>query len=539
MPAGPARTAADTLHADEVLRTRAFLTMSSVLASVGALAALFLEGQPILRWTYVGMTAALLLANQLVLGRSRGARRLPQQTVYSVVALNVMTSFAAIAHYGFYSPAPMVLMLTITYFGLSGYRTAARWAFAGAVAVPGILMLGIALAGLDDPGLMSARGSSSVEQVAYALLAQAVYAACFVFASGIRRATAESVAGLEAALRQVAERDEQLAEAREQLELAVRAGAAGRLTGSVLGGWKLDEIIGRGGMGEIYVGERDGHRVAVKVLHPAFAENKHQFDLFMREARNTASLDTPHVVRVYDGGLTPEPYLATELLEGQDLRDILADRALSVAEAAQMATHVAAALDAAARAGIVHRDIKPSNIFHDARDPARPIWKVLDFGVSKAIGTDSTLGDGLVVGTPAYMAPESIELKQVRPRGDIFSLAAVVYRSVTGRRPFSGPDSRALMYAVLHEQPVAASRYVQVPDDVDLVLALGLAKSPEDRPGTAGEFAALFRAAIRGNLPAPIRDRARAVLRRHPWGATGAQDRVESVGDTEVTAVHG
>ncbi len=508
------------MRADEALRTRAFLSMSSGLAAAGGVTAFLVDGNLMWRWVFVILVIALLFANGIVLKQVRGAPKVRPGTVFTVVGLNAATSFAAMVYYGLYSPAPMVMMLTVSYFGLSEFRRAAMASYVAISLASLVAMFAVGFEWVADPGMVHATDLTPQGRVVFAVLVQAVYLSCMVFAAGTRRATSQAVVGLEDALHRVALKEAQLAEAREQLQVVVGAGTSGRLTGTLMGPWRLSEVIGRGGMGEVYLGRQpNGAQAAVKVLHPAVAEDPRHFALFAREARNTAKLDTPHVVGVYDAGIDPEPYLATELLEGEDLRRILGRRTLSTSEVQEMTNHAAAALDAAAAEGIVHRDIKPSNIFRVRGEGESSTWKLLDFGVSKALGADVTLGEGILIGTPAFMAPEAVDGGRVSPRSDVFSLAAVVYRALTGQRPFVGANPRAIVREVQDQQPPRPSSLVTLPADVDLVLALGLAKDADSRPASAGAFATALALALRGRLSARLRRRASALVSTRPWGA--------------------
>ena len=180
--------------------------------------------------------------------------------------------------------------------------------------------------------------------------------------------------------------------------------------------------------------------------------------------------------------------------------------------------HVADALTEAAAAEIVHRDLKPQNLFA-ATDGAssEPVWKVLDFGVSK-LERSGTLTHGHIVGTPGYMAPEQARGGDVGPVADVFSLAVIAYRSLTGRPAFSGRELPRVLFDVCYTQPMQPSKLLPLPDDVERVLALGLAKDPNERIATAAQLAVGLRAAFEGGLDATFRRRADALLARAPWG---------------------
>ena len=145
-------------------------------------------------------------------------------------------------------------------------------------------------------------------------------------------------------------------------------------------------------------------------------------------------------------------------------------------------------------------------------------WKILDFGVSKLEHNQGTLTQGHVVGTPAYMAPEQARGENVDYRADVYALAAIVYRSVTGHPAFTGKDVPSTLYDVVYKQPTQPSQLAQLPADLDRVLAIGLAKNPAERFQSATEFAQALAAAAAGELPQPLRRRAEDLLGKFPWG---------------------
>jgi serine/threonine-protein kinase len=173
---------------------------------------------------------------------------------------------------------------------------------------------------------------------------------------------------------------------------------------------------------------------------------------------------------------------------------------------------------------VVHRDLKPQNLFLSETKTGRTIWKILDFGVSKLQGSAGTLTQHAVVGTPGYMSPEQAQGTAADRRSDIFSLGAVAYRALTGRPPFSGTDTPQILFEIVYKNPIRPSELLPtLPRDVDLALAIALAKRPEDRFSSAFEFAEAFVHASRGRLPLEVRKRARAVLAKYPWSKATAE----------------
>ena len=257
-------------------------------------------------------------------------------------------------------------------------------------------------------------------------------------------------------------------------------------------------------MAEVYDGydERLHRPVAIKVLRPeatADPDIRHRFEV---EARSAAGLSHPNVVAVFDTGEDAgTPFIVMERLPGETLADRMAAGPVDQAWVRRVAGDVLGALGAAHAAGIVHRDIKPGNILL-ADDGCA---KVADFGIAKSmeVGRDIT-GTGLLVGTPAYLAPERIEGRDATARSDLYALGVVLYEALAGVKPFGGNTSVAVAEAVLHTpfQPLLAHR-----PDIDPALAgaveQAMARNPDNRPNSAREM----RAAIEGRRPAsPVVD---------------------------------
>ena len=208
--------------------------------------------------------------------------------------------------------------------------------------------------------------------------------------------------------------------------------------GATVGPYRIVELLARGGMGDVYraTDVRLDRDVAVKMLARAALGHPQQVDRFLQEARVTASLDHPNIVRIHDVGLDAgQPYLVAELLNGETLRSRLAREPLSVAAATRIAAEVGRGLVAAHAAGLVHRDIKPENIFITRSG----VSKTLDFGVAKLTHADprrdavSTL-PGVVFGTAGYLAPEQIQGAVVDGRADLFALGSMLFEMLTGQR---------------------------------------------------------------------------------------------------------
>lgn len=261
-----------------------------------------------------------------------------------------------------------------------------------------------------------------------------------------------------------------------------------RLIGTELGGYRIEEPLGRGGTSVVYRAEhvRLGRRAALKLLAPAFGEADFA-DRFLRESRLAASLDHPSIVPVYDAGEQDGLlYIAMACIEGRDLRTLLADEGpLPARRALRIAGQIASALDAAHARGLVHRDVKPANILVGESDLAY----LSDFGVVKELARNGTTRTGAFVGTSEYSAPEQIEGREVTPRTDVYALGCVLYECLAGEPPFHRDSEVAVLNAHLHSQPP------KLDGSIGEVVAKALAKSPLDRYASCGELVAAARAA--------------------------------------------
>jgi Protein kinase domain len=286
--------------------------------------------------------------------------------------------------------------------------------------------------------------------------------------------------------------------------------------GSSLSGYRIEARIGRGGMATVFRArdERLGRPVALKILAPGLASDLEFRRRFIAESRAAAAVDDPHIIPIHEAGEADGAlFIAMRFVPGGDLRQVLArEGTLPPARAAEFLSPVASALDAAHAAGLVHRDVKPANILVDER-PGRPDHVYLsDFGVSKrATASVSLTGTGQFLGTPDYSAPEQIQGRPVDGRADQYALACVAYQLLTGEAPFERDQGMAVLLAHLSEPPPSlAERRPDVPAAADEVLARALAKAPEKRFGSCGEFAGALRAALglapydpRGTVPVP------------------------------------
>ncbi|MGW7101651.1 serine/threonine-protein kinase [Streptomyces sp. NPDC054838] len=279
---------------------------------------------------------------------------------------------------------------------------------------------------------------------------------------------------------------------------------ASGLIGKQIAGYRVDRMIGRGGMAVVYCAKdlRLDRTVALKLIAPERARDDTFRRRFTHESRVAAQIDHPHIVPIYEAGETDGVlYIAMRYVAGLDLRALLdRDGPLPVATALRIGTQVASALDAAHQHDLVHRDVKPGNILVTAgTDSDHPEHVYLtDFGLTKrslALTGFTTAGE--FVGTVDYMAPEQISGRPVEGRCDLYSLACVVYESLVGAPPFERDgDVMALLWAHQYDPPPPLTeRRPGIAPAADDVMAKALAKIPEDRYGSCLEFLAALRAA--------------------------------------------
>ncbi|MDB5309813.1 MAG: pknB 32 [Gemmataceae bacterium] len=252
--------------------------------------------------------------------------------------------------------------------------------------------------------------------------------------------------------------------------------------------YRVLKVLGQGGMGMVLLAEDTQLQrpVALKVINPEVGRNLLARERFLREARAMALVRSDHVVTVHQVGQADDVcYLAMELLEGEPL-DRWLDRAPTppLDEALRVAREIALALAAAHARGLVHRDVKPANVWLEA--PTRRV-KLLDFGLARLqVGDAHLTNPGMIVGTPMYMAPEQARGETLDGRTDLFSLGCVLYLMVTGRPPFEGETSLAVLTAVLTGTPLPPTHYnPALPSPLGDLLSRLLAKRPADRPGSA------------------------------------------------------
>ena len=272
-------------------------------------------------------------------------------------------------------------------------------------------------------------------------------------------------------------------------------------TGSTFAGYRVEELIGRGGMGVVYrATDLSLQRpVALKLIAPELADDERFRRRFLKEPRLAASLDHPNVIPIYDAGAHDgRLYLAMRYVHGDDLKTVLRrERALVPERALRILGPIAAALDAAHRRGLVHRDVKPANVLLD--EDEHPY--LTDFGITKRAGGEST-DTGRAVGTLDYLAPEQIRGEPVDGCSDQYALACVLYECLAGAPPFRRETEAETLWAHLQEEPPPLAGH----PELDPPLRTALAKEKAARYGTCAELMDAARAAL--GLAAPARPRA-------------------------------
>ena len=273
--------------------------------------------------------------------------------------------------------------------------------------------------------------------------------------------------------------------------------------------------LGEGGMGQVYLAEhvKMGRRSAIKVMNPAMVHDPDAVARFNREASNASRIAHPNVCAIYDFGETPDGliYLAMEFIEGEPLTDLLEREgggALPLARAAEIFRQTADALQAAHDLGIVHRDLKPDNIMLTRRKGGGDTVKVVDFGIAKAVGGDESgqkvTKTGLVIGTPEFMSPEQLSGDTLDGRSDLYSLALVLYRMLTGKLPFEATTVQETMIKRLTDEPTKladARPDLTFPPGIQPVLDTALARTPAERYQSVAKFAVDIGAITGGGRP--------------------------------------
>jgi len=268
------------------------------------------------------------------------------------------------------------------------------------------------------------------------------------------------------------------------------------LAGTVLGGrYELDEQVGKGGYGEVWRATDTvlSRAVAIKLLHPGYAQQPQALARFHAEARHAGALSHQNIARVYDYGDPADgqsPYLVMELVDGPSLSEVLAEGPVDTARSMDIIAQAAAGLEVAHAAGLVHRDVKPANLLLDSGGTV----KITDFGIANTIGSVPVTTTGEVIGTPGYLAPERVAGEQATSASDLYALGIVAYECLVGAPPFVGtPLEIALAHRIRPLPPLPPS----VPPDLVAFVMHLTAKEPVWRPSTAAQVAILAGQAAR------------------------------------------
>jgi serine/threonine-protein kinase len=288
--------------------------------------------------------------------------------------------------------------------------------------------------------------------------------------------------------------------------------------GTAIGNYRLDKILGRGGMGTVYSGEHIYIKkaVAVKVLHPQFARFQEAIHRFLREARAASAINHANIVDVTDFGILPDGpvYFVMEYLEGKSLEDLIEkEGAVELHRALNIANQIALALEAAHNLGVIHRDLKPDNIMLLKRPGRRDLvrmapdqsWitereesydfvKVLDFGIAKTLVPDELLAEtvqGAVFGTPEYMSPEAARGEDVDHRADVYSLGVILFDMLCGRPPFEAPQSSEVLSMHIHNAPPSPREFAphrEITEMAEAVILKAMQKDAGRRYQNMTEF---------------------------------------------------
>jgi serine/threonine protein kinase len=278
--------------------------------------------------------------------------------------------------------------------------------------------------------------------------------------------------------------------------------AADLTSGALLAGYRIESLIGRGGMGIVYraIHPATGRSVALKLIRPEFANDTTFRKRFEREANVAAAISHPNVIPVYEAGESGgQLFMASRYVDGTDLGALIASEGrLHPRHAAAILGQVASALDAAHERGLIHRDVKPANILLEDKDGGLHA-NLADFGLSKdSASTSGLTRAGSWVGTADYASPEQLQAAHTDRRTDVYSLGCVLFEALTGQVPFPRAQPAMKIVAHLTELPMpiaSAAPPCPAARDLDHVVRKAMAKRPDDRFQSAGELAAMLTAA--------------------------------------------
>ncbi|HYR54765.1 MAG TPA: protein kinase [Myxococcaceae bacterium] len=310
------------------------------------------------------------------------------------------------------------------------------------------------------------------------------------------------------------------AEPRAEPDLPDDEGHAEKV-GDLLGSYRLEKLLGEGSMGRVFLARHLllGRMAAIKVMRPEYARSPQFIDRFFQEADAVNRINHQHIVEVFDFVKEPTErgervYCVMEMLGGVSLTELLQRERLSIHRVLNIARQISLGLDAAHRLGVVHRDIKPDNIFIECKE-APDFVKILDFGVAKVLSPTASTSpartrEGVIVGTPRYMAPEQAVGFAADPRSDIYSVGAVCYQMLAGHLPFEAATLGQLMAKVIAQPPTPLGAQTplgeKIPSELASLVMSCLEKDPRRRPETMVKLGECL-AAIQGGGPKPVRRR--------------------------------
>ncbi len=429
---------------------------------------------------------------------------------------------------GVLSPTPIVITLGITFFAFSMdlFHACAISLFAifGYATMGALITFGV----VDDPGVFAPSNIGMGERLFMLVMVPSVLLSTLWLSRRSRESMHHAILTAAEATQLAQQKENELVEARHDLEKALKAGSgqSGRYTRALAGSYLLENIVARGAVGEIYraTHDQDGSPAAVKVLQAAALYRSTAVTRFIREGNIARRIQSPHVVKIHEVGEMGDglPYLAMEWLEGEDLGSVLRRQPkLDLESVRQLLQQVGEGIRLAHEMNIIHRDIKPSNLFRTASSHTTDShWKILDFGVSKLTDSEGTLTRDGLIGTPGYMSPEQARGHDSDHRSDIFSVGAVLYRTLTGHTPFTASNLPQTLFRIVYVNPKNPNKLAKdLPEDISRVLALALAKKPDDRFKSIQDLVDAFEDARANNLSQELRHRADELLLRSPWNA--------------------
>src|SRR5579859_1291891 len=313
------------------------------------------------------------------------------------------------------------------------------------------------------------------------------------------------------------------------------------LIGQTLGQYEIVGLLGEGGMASVYRARQVSieREVALKILHATLTDSSSFADRFAHEAKLVGSLSHPHILKVFDYGRDQHvAYLVTELLTGGSLSDLIHLSPLPLEQIERLLDQIASALDYAHHRGVIHRDLKPQNVLLDSEGNAF----LTDFGIAKMLNSETGLTQaGAVVGTPAYMSPETWRTETLDARSDVYSLGVILYEMLVGMVPFAATTPFGMMHKHIYETPPSVrNTRPELPAAVDSVVFKALAKEPDDRFSTAGELTKAFRDSVNG-VAVPVTRRHVAVWQggRRPLFIGGAFAGIVIIAGLAFSAISG